>query len=211
MAAVYYHEGQFPPDKRLDWHRLVPLLGPAYSVVARYDGMLSAVPNPRILLAPLSTQEAVLSSRIEGTQATMGQVLEFEARGEARSPARRDDILEIIQYRRAMWHAEKMLSKLPLSQRVIRESHRVLLSGGRGRQRSPGKYRHIPNWIGPPGCSIEDAKFVTSWGGEAARRHERLGTVHAPGRTRPASPTRHPTRPFRSRATMTGPGGASSS
>ena len=66
MAAVYYHEGQFPPDKRLDWHRLVPLLGPAYSVVARYDGMLSAVPNPRILLAPLSTQEAVLSSRIEG-------------------------------------------------------------------------------------------------------------------------------------------------
>ena len=160
MAAVYYHEGQFPPDKHLDWHRLVPLLGPAYSVVARYDGMLSAVPNPRILLAPLSIQEAVLSSRIEGTEATMGQVLEFEARGEARSPARRDDILEIIQYRGAMRHAEKMLRELPLSQRVIRESHRVLLSGGRGRQRSPGRYRQIPNWIGPPGCSIEDAKFV---------------------------------------------------
>ena len=160
MAPVYYHKGRFPPDDGLDWQRLVPLLGPAYSAVARYDGMLSAVPDPSILLAPLSTQEAVLSSRIEGTQATMGQVLEFEARGEVKSPSRRDDVLEVIQYRRAMWHAEHMLRELPLSIRVIRESHRVLLASGRGQQRSPGAYRRIQNWIGPPGCAVEEAKFV---------------------------------------------------
>ena len=160
MAPVYYHEGRFPPDNRLDWQRLVPLLGPAYSAVARYDGMLSAVPDPSILLAPLSTQEAVLSSRIEGTQATMGQVLEFEARGVVKSPTRRDDVLEVIQYRRAMWHAEHMLRELPLSLRVIRESHRVLLASGRGRQRSPGAYRRIQNWIGLPGCTLEEANFV---------------------------------------------------
>ena len=160
MAPVHYHEGRFPPDARLDWQRLVPLLGPTYSAVERYDGMLSAVPDPSILLAPLSTQEAVLSSRIEGTQATMGQVLEFEARGVAKSSTRRDDILEVIQYSRAMWHAEEKLQELPLSLRVIRESHRVLLASGRGKQRSPGEYRGIQNWIGPPGCPVEEATFV---------------------------------------------------
>lgn len=77
--AVRYHRGQFPPDRLLDWSRLIPLLGPTAAAVARYDGMLAAIPNPEILLAPLTTQEAVLSSRIEGTQATIGEVLEFEA------------------------------------------------------------------------------------------------------------------------------------
>ena len=90
----------------------------------------------------------------------MGQVLEFEARGMAKSASRRDDVLEVVQYRRAMWHAEQMLRELPLSLRVIRESHRVLLSSGRGRQRSPGEYRRIQNWIGPPGCPVEEANFV---------------------------------------------------
>lgn len=122
--------------------------------------MLSAVPDPRILLAPLSIQEAVLSSRIEGTQATMGQVLEFEARGAVKSPTRRDDILEMIQYQRAMWHAEAMLRELPLSLRVIRESHGILLASGRGKQRSLGVYRRIRNWIGPPDCPVEEATFV---------------------------------------------------
>ena len=160
MAPVQYHERRFPPDGRLDWPRLVPLIGPASAAVARYDGMLSGVPNPRILLAPLSRREAERSSRIEGTQATIGEVLEFEARGKASSPARRDDILEVIQYRMAMEHAEGMLEALPLSQRVIRESHRVLLSRGRGKHRSPGAYRRNQNFIGPAGCSIEDATFV---------------------------------------------------
>src|SRR5690606_3605591 len=76
--AVAYHEGRFPP-RDLDWPRLIPLLGPAAAAVARYDGMLAALPNPSVLLSPLTTQEAVLSSRIEGTQATIGEVLEFEA------------------------------------------------------------------------------------------------------------------------------------
>ena len=160
MAPVQYHEGRFPPDGRLDWPRLVPLIGPASAAVARYDGMLSGVPNPRILLAPLSRREAERSSRIEGTQATIGEVLEFEARGKASSPARRDDILEVIQYRMAMGHAEDMMDELPLSQRVIRGSHSVLLSRGRGRYRSPGAYRRNQNFIGPAGCSIEDATFV---------------------------------------------------
>lgn len=184
MPPVPYHTGRFPPDA-LDWPRLIPLLGPAAAAVARYDGMLAAIPNPRVLLTPLMTQEAVLSSRIEGTQATMGEVFEFEAGGEASSPERRLDILEIQNYRKAMREAERMLDDLPLSQRVIREAHRVLLDGVRGRHKAPGEYRRIPNWIGPPGCRIEDARFVPIGADalpEAMSAWERYANADAPDR-----------------------------
>lgn len=158
---VHYHQGQFPPTT-LDWAALIPHIGPAAAAVARYDGMLAAIPNADVLLSPLTTQEAVLSSKIEGTQATMGEVLEFEA--DASPPdlpeARRDDIQEVLNYRRAMRKAEEMLAKLPLSLRVVREAHQVLLDGVRGQGKSPGLFRRGPNWIGPPGCSLEEAKFV---------------------------------------------------
>ncbi|MCY4187755.1 MAG: Fic family protein [Bryobacterales bacterium] len=160
MNPVQYHPGKFPPENRLDWQRLLPLIGPATSALARYDGMLAAVPNPNMLLAPLSTQEAVLSSRIEGTQATMSEVLGFEAGDRAASPERTSDIHEVINYHRAMAKAEEMLASLPLSGRVIRAVHGILLSGARGANRAPGEYRRTPNWIGPPGCTIEEAKYV---------------------------------------------------
>ena len=131
MAPVHYHEGRFPPEERLDWPKLIPLIGPAVAAVARSDGVLAAVPKPRVLFSPMTTQEAVLSSRIEGTQATMSEVLEFEAGHEASSPQRRDDIHEVLNYRAAMHEAERMLEELPLCQRVVREAHRTLLSGVR--------------------------------------------------------------------------------
>ena len=161
MNAVKYHAGKFPPQK-LDLERLLPLIGPASSAVARYDGVLSAIPNASILLSPLTTQEAVLSSKIEGTQATMGEVLEFEAGGGRKKipEEKREDINEILNYRKAMRHAEKRLQELPLCQRVVKEVHSVLLEGVRGHGKSPGEYRKVPNWIGPPGCTIEEARFV---------------------------------------------------
>ena len=160
MATVHYHTGRFPPDDRLDWPILIPLIGPTVASVARYDGMLAAIPNPGILLAPLVTHEAVLSSRIEGTRETMGEVLEFEAGREPSSAARRDDIREILNYRVAMHRAAQMLEELPLSGRVIRAAHSRLLSGARGQGRLPGNYRQTANWIGPPGCTLETARFV---------------------------------------------------
>ena len=184
MAPVHYHTGRFPPEA-IDWSALIPLLGPAAAAVARYDGMLAAVPNPRVLLSPLMTQEAVLSSRIEGTQATMGEVLEFEAGGEAPSPERRLDILEVQNYRAAMREAERLLVTLPLSQRVIRAAHKVLLAGVRGQHKSPGEYRRIPNWIGPPGCSVDEARFVPIGADvlpEAMSAWERYAHAEAPDR-----------------------------
>ena len=160
MAPVHYHEGRFPPESRLDWPTLIPLIGPAAAAVARYDGMLGATPNPDVLLSPLTTQEAVLSSRIEGTQATMGEVLEFEAGREPDSLDRREDIYEVLNYRAALRHAEELLEELPLCLRVIRAAHRILLRGVRGEGKSPGDYRRVPNWIGPSGCTIDGATFV---------------------------------------------------
>src|SRR5215471_15437425 len=90
-GGVLNHEGGFPPTN-LNWDVLIPLIGPATAAVARYDGTLSAIPNAAILLSPLTTQEAVLSSRIEGTQATMGEVLEYEAdRNRKDLPAEREE------------------------------------------------------------------------------------------------------------------------
>ena len=160
MTAVHYHLGRFPPDDRIDWPKLIPLIGPAAAALARYDGLLAAIPNPNVLRAPLTTREAVLSSRIEGTQATMGQVLEFEAGKKVPSPERRDDIQEVLNYRAALRRAEEMLDELPLTQRVIRETHSVLLDGVRVQGKSRGSYRRIPNWIGSPGRGIDDAKFI---------------------------------------------------
>ena len=160
MPPVHYQEGRFPPDERLDWSKLVPLIGPAAAALARYDGLLSTIPNPALLLSPLSIQEAVMSSRIEGIQANLSEVLEFEAGEEARSPSLQDDIHEIINYQKAMAHAGEQLIDLPLCQRVILETHKILLSGVRGRNKSPGEFRKDQNWIGTPGSSIETATFV---------------------------------------------------
>ncbi len=158
---VRYHTGCFPPAT-LDFERLLPWVGPANAALARYDGILKAIPNAKVLLSPLTTQEAVLSSRIEGTQATMGEVLEYEAKGEPNKShdAREADIWEVLNYRKALNHATKMLEELPLCQRVILESHKLLLSSVRGHSRSPGAYRKVSNWIGPPGCSMENAKYI---------------------------------------------------
>ena len=160
MPPTHYHEGCFPPEERLDWQQLIPLIGPATAAVVRYDGALAAIPNPEVLLAPLTTQEAVLSSRIEGTQATMGEVLEFEAGQRDLSSERRDDIQEILNYRAGMREAEKMLDEYPLSVPVIKAAHKVLLSGARGANRAPGEHRRSPVWIGPHGSTQENAKFV---------------------------------------------------
>ena len=160
MAAVPYHLGQFPPAN-FDWPQLIPLIGPATAAIARYDGLLTAVPNASVLLSPLTTQEAVLSSRIEGTQATMGEVLQYEAAGgETFDPSKSEDIEEVLNYRRAMRQAQDELQQLPLCNRLIRNLHVTLMAGVRGQDCAAGKFRTIPNYIGVYGRPIEEARFV---------------------------------------------------
>ena len=137
--AVHYHQGKFPPAE-LDWPKLLPMIGPANAAIARYDGVLQGTPSPDVLLSPLMTQEAVLSSRIEGTQATLGEVLEFEAQGDLfdESTPKKADIREVLNYRAALHEAVRLLDELPLSQRLIKRTHEVLMQGVRVNNQSPG-------------------------------------------------------------------------
>ena len=158
---VRYHLGRFPPND-IDWPRLVPLIGTANRALARYDGLVAAIPNAEVLLSPLTTQEAVLSSKIEGTNVTMSEVLEIEAGGDAGdiSQPKRDDAEEISNYRTALRSTARALEERPLSLHLLRAAHALLMDGVRGRDKSPGSFRNERNWIGPPGCSIEEANFV---------------------------------------------------
>lgn len=147
------------PIEHLDWRTLLPLVGNANACLARYDGMLQTLPNPNILLSPITANEAVLSSKIEGTQATLDEVLEADA-GLAISESRRGDIEEISNYRSAVRQAELTLENRPLSLSLIKAIHQQLLQGVRGRDKTPGQIREDQNWIGRRGDPIEKARFV---------------------------------------------------
>jgi len=148
------------PLSRIDWERLVPGIGAANRALAHYDGVLYGIPNSGVLLSPLTTQEAVLSSRIEGTRATLGEVLKFEAGDDVAEESKRQDIHEIINYRRALAAAEKELKHRPFNLNLLLKLHEILLDSVRGRNMARGKFRTVQNFIGPPGATIEQALYV---------------------------------------------------
>lgn len=147
------------PLENLDWSAFIDMLGKANRYVARYDGLLQSVLNPDVLLSPLRTQEAVLSSKIEGTQATLEEVMEYEADQDA-PEARKADIHEVINYRKALLAGREEMQRKPLSLGVIRQMHRLLMQDVRGQGRDPGNFRRIQNWIGTPGSTMDSARFV---------------------------------------------------
>lgn len=147
------------PLNDLDWVSFVPLIGKANAAVARYDGLLQAIINPAILLSPLTTQEAVLSSRIEGTQATLREVLAFEAAPDVTEGRRFEDIQEIINYRSAMASAVDELNHRPLTLNLIKSMHNRLLDSVRGRHKNRGRFRSSQNYVGAPG-GLDQASYV---------------------------------------------------
>ena len=151
----------FLPLEKLDWMRFIHLIGPANSELARYDGIVQGIVNPHILLSPLTTKEAVLSSRIEGTQATLEEVLEYEAVARANIETEREkDIQEIINYRKSILFAMDWLTVKPITLNMIKQVHSILLDSVRGRDKGRGKFRAVQNWIGKPGIPMNQADYV---------------------------------------------------
>lgn len=153
--AVQYHLGKFPPTE-LDYQRLMPGLLGATAALARYDQMLRSLHNSELFLAPLRGQEAVVSSRMEGTISTLDEILQMEAEyGEDDAGAAleyRSDAIETVLYRRALNAAQSRLEQgQPLSESLLRSLHRQLLSFGRGAKKSPGAYKREQNYIGERG------------------------------------------------------------
>lgn len=147
------------PLADLDYRMLLPLVGQANAALARYDGLLQGIPNPEVMLSPLTTQEAVLSSKIEGTQATVDEVLEQEA-GLIKEGEKYKDIQEISNYRQALFMARRHLEEYPIRLSFVLELHRILMSSVRGQNKTPGEFRLDQNWIGKHGCAMEQASFV---------------------------------------------------
>lgn len=116
------------------------------------------LPNPHLIIRPFITREAVLSSRIEGTQATLGEVLAADSGVSVKQNP--NDLQEVQNYIKALDYGIKSLKELPLSLRLIKEIHGSLMQGVRGFHATPGEFRRTQNWIGPPGCTLNTAKFV---------------------------------------------------
>lgn len=116
------------------------------------------LPNPYLLIGPFLRREAVLSSRIEGTIASAEELLLFEASPSREPP--RDEIREVANYVRALEHGLQRLSELPVCLRLIKEIHKILLTGVRGEESRPGEFRNRQNYIGNPGEPIDAARFV---------------------------------------------------
>jgi len=155
---VAFVPASLPPSPALRLEgELARLLSEADLALGRLDGIAGVLPNPDLFVAMYVKQEAVLSSQIEGTQASLTDILQFEA-GE-RAGSRLRDIQEVVNYVGAMKHGLEQTA-LPLSLRLIREIHARLLQGVRGEHLEPGEFRRTQNWIGPAGCTLNTAAFV---------------------------------------------------
>ena len=148
-GAVNYHYGKFPPT--LNQESFINQLFKAFSAITRYDQMLKIMHNSEILLAPLRSQEAVISSRMEGTISTMDEILQYQADYENEDSAKgetRSEVIETVLYERALKNAQlAMETGQPLSKYLIRAAHEQLLSYGRGAQKSPGGFKTEQNYL----------------------------------------------------------------
>lgn len=148
-----------PPNPPVELSGELPeLLASASLALGRLDGSTSILPNPSLFVGMYVKKEAVLSSQIEGTQASLTDVLQFDI-GEG-GEERRLDVAEVVNYVAAMNHGLSRLPDLPISLRLIREIHGVLLEGVRAQHRDPGEFRRTQNWIGSATSRLQDAAFV---------------------------------------------------
>ena len=137
---------------------LVGALSRADQAIGRLAGEGRRFPNPHLFISPFLHREAVLSSRIEGTRTTLGELL--AARAGVPSGSDPADLHEVGNYVAALEYGLDRLDTLPLSLRLLREIHERLMRGVRGDTATPGELRRSQNWIGPPGCSLRDATYV---------------------------------------------------
>lgn len=151
---------QITPDMQV-------LLSQADRALGRLDGSIQTLPHPDLFVFMYVRKEAVLSSQIEGTQSSLQDVLNAEA--QILAPDRPQDVNEVVNYVRAMNHGLDRLPTLPVSVRLIREIHAKLLEDARGSHLTPGEVRTSQNWIGPGGCTLNEATFVPPPPHEVAR------------------------------------------
>jgi len=147
---------KLPPEPPIVMdEEMIYLLSVADRKLGRLDGITQILPNPQLFVAMYVKKEAVLSSQIEGTQASLIDILNTEDQGRLGG-----DVIEVVNYVKAIQYGLTRMKEFPLSLRLIKEIHAILLEGGRGSLKNPGEFRTSQNWIGPPGCTLSTATFV---------------------------------------------------
>lgn len=154
--AFWYFEPKRIPRSVTLSSETIYALSQADASLGRLAGVGRLLPNPTLLINPFLTREAVASSRIEGTEASISEVFQAEITGSQED----SDVFEVQNYIKAMRRGIELLEDLPLSQRMIKEVHSILLSGVRGANKRPGEFRETPVWVGSPTDSPENATFV---------------------------------------------------
>ncbi|MFC1843118.1 Fic family protein [Candidatus Dependentiae bacterium] len=150
-----------PPDPAIKIEgELKKLLKEANLVLAKLDGFAYAIPNVDLFIGMYVKKEALLSTQIEGTQASLEDVFAFEATQDEKMFENINDIEEVVNYIKSLNYGIKKLEKFPMSLRLIKELHKILLQGVRGHEKTPGEFKRTQNWIGPAGCTLQNAKFV---------------------------------------------------
>ncbi|HAJ32289.1 MAG TPA: cell filamentation protein Fic [Candidatus Atribacteria bacterium] len=134
------------------------LLSEADRALAKLDGIATVLPNPELFIAMYVKKEALLSSQIEGTQASLEGILRFEANLEHSEDI--NEIKEVVNYIKAMNYGVNRLKNIPLSNKIIKEIHKILIEGTRGTLKTPGEFRKTQNWLGPQGANLSGATFV---------------------------------------------------
>ncbi|MFV1996110.1 MAG: Fic family protein [Verrucomicrobiales bacterium] len=160
-----FHPPPLPPLLAIDW-KLTSLLSETDRAVAELSGAGRQLPNPHLLIRPYLRREAILSSRIEDTIAEVDDLLLFEV--EPDQKPRHPDILEVVNHVQALETGLRRLDELPISSRLIRELHSILLRSVRGGEsaKTPGEFRRSQNWIGRPGATLNEATYVPPPPGE---------------------------------------------
>lgn len=159
MAKTPFNPPKLPP--KISYEKLVSEIADAHASISKLDALLSQLKNPQLLSRTLITREAVLSSQIEGTEATLSEVFEQEAKGEHHEATPKEkDFREIANYRLALERGIKILETHPLSENVVKELHSILLQSARGHHRGPGEFRRKLVYIAKPGAPLEEASYV---------------------------------------------------
>ena len=154
-----YIPNPLPPDFVFD-PELIRVLSDADRSLGELAGLGRSMPNPHLLIRPFIHREAVLSSRIEGTQADIADVYAFESGKTSEKAPAEADVKEVHNYVVALEYGIKRIEKLPVSLRLMRELHERLMKGVRGGHATPGDFRRTQNWIGPAGCTLNTASYV---------------------------------------------------
>jgi len=158
--AGYWAFVPHPLPPALHWSdALITALAEAERTLGELAGLGYFLPNPHLLIRPFIRREAVFSSRIEGTRASLSDLLTYES-VQLSLFELPDDVREVHNYVRALEYGLERLAELPLSLRLMREIHAILLEGVRGQEQTPGEFRRSQNWIGPPGAALQEATFV---------------------------------------------------